>query len=330
MALLPGDTGLQLHEREVGHLALDGHTGHLGPLAVAALLHLGIVGLVEPDLLEHKHMVEPGVEPLEQQVALEGSEAAVHVGREAHAVRLLLLQVGRLLDDSPLAPYGSHVQVLVVGLRSPETRRIAGPQVDVGRGVETHIGPGTEDNVIDKVVLVEPSAHEETPAVVLPLVLQEGTLDMHLLAGGAVVALHLVAQLVVVILDTGSQVGRHEETAVETVDILSTGYHRQVAGLAIGIEVLLRAVIAVAVDMLGRGVEIDTVFLVGSKEAVAESSPVDRVVQLLGNIGLVGRTVQQVTAPPILVDVVILQRELGVVAGLQVRAESQRLPLQLG
>ena len=82
--------------------------------------------------------------------------------------------------------------------------------------------------MVYQIVLVQTSAYKETPVVVLPLVLQEGTGDAHRLVDVTVVAPHLVVHGILVVLHTTRQVGRQEEAAVEVVDILRTDYPRQV------------------------------------------------------------------------------------------------------
>ena len=179
-------------------------------------------------------------------------------------------------------------------------------------------------------MLVEASADEEAPLLVFPLVLQEGALDVDRLVDEAVVADGLVLQVVVVVLQAGGQLGGHEEQAVEAVVVLRPGDGGQVCRPSVGVGVLLGAVVAVAADVLHGGVDVQPVLIVFREEIELQAAAVDRVLHLLGDVGLVGRAVELVAATAELVHVVVFEGQLAVVARLQVRAEADHLVLQLG
>ena len=126
------------------------------------------------------------------------------------------------------------------------------------------------------------------------------------------------------------QVGRQEEAAVEVVDVLRTDYPRQVCSGTVGIERMVATVVAAAVDVLHGGVDIDFMFFVGRKIVELHATAVDAVLGLLGDVGLVGRTVEQVTATAELLQMVVLEGQLGVGTGLEEGTEAYGLVAQLG
>ena len=69
---------------------------------------------------------------------------------------------------------------------------------------------------------------------------------------------------------------------------------------------------------------------VGAEVLVAEAAHVVDVLQLLGDVGVVGLLLEQVTAAAELVGVVKLQREARVDVGLEEGAEAQRATVEHG
>jgi hypothetical protein len=82
--------------------------------------------------------------------------------------------------------------------------------------------------------------------------------------------------------------------------------------------------------VLHGGVDVQPVLVVFREDIELQSASVDRVLYLLGDIGLVGRAVELVAATAELVHVVIFEGKFTIVARLQVRAETNHLVLQLG
>lgn len=93
---------------------------------------------------------------------------------------------------------------------------------------------------------------------------------------------------------------------------------------------MVATVVAVAVDVLHGGVDIDFMFFVGRKIVELHATAVDAVLGLLGDVGLVGRTVEQVTATAELLQMVVLEGQLGVGTGLEEGTEAYGLVAQLG
>ena len=330
LAALEGESGLQREPRREDGLAFERNAHYAGTRPVAAFLD-EVALLVAADVLEGEDVAQVGIEALDKEVHLDAVvETVVEVDRGAEAVRFLFREVVGQLDQGGLATDRGDVQVLVEGLWRAESARVAGADVDVFRRVEADVGPGAEDHVIDQVMLVEASADEEAPLLVFPLVLQEGALDVDRLVDEAVVADGLVLQVVVVVLQAGGQLGGHEEQAVEAVVVLRPGDGGQVCRPSVGVGVLLGAVVAVAADVLHGGVDVQPVLIVFREEIELQAAAVDRVLHLLGDVGLVGRAVELVAATAELVHVVVFEGQLAVVARLQVRAEADHLVLQLG
>ncbi len=330
LAALEGESGLQREPRSEDRFTLECDTHHSGTRSVAALLD-EVTLLVAADVLESEYVAQVGIETFDKKVHLDAVvETVVEVDRGAEAIRFLFREVVGQLDQGGLATDRGDVQILVEGLWRAESARVAGADVDVFGRIETDVGPRTEDDVIDQVMLVEASADKEAPLLVFPLVLQEGALDVDRLVDEAVVADGLVLQVVVVVLQAGGQLGGHEEQAVEAVVVLRPGDGGQVCRLSVGVGVLLGAVVAVAVDVLYGGVDVQPVLIVFREEIELQAAAVDRVLHLLGDVGLVGRAVELVAATAELVHVVVFEGQLAVVARLQVRAEADHLVLQLG
>ena len=92
--------------------------------------------------------------------------------------------------------------------------------------------------------------------------------------------------------------------------------------MAVGIRIFLGAVIAGAADALSRSENLPAVFVVRGEGIEAQAAAVDLVVELLGDVGFVGRTVEQVAAAAELVDMVVFSTEARSVAGPVITPES--------
>ena len=132
-------------------------------------------------------------------------------------------------------------------------------------------------------------------------------------------------QVVVVVFDSGGQFRRHEPQPVHRVGVLSTDCKGFVVGVAVGIRIFLGAVIAGAADALSRSENLPAVFVVRREGIEAQAAAVDLVVELLGDVGFVGRTVEQVAAAAELVDMVVFGTEARSVAGPVITPESEGL-----
>ena len=311
---------LDLHPR-IDRLGLEVDTHHAGTGTVAAFHDEVALGII-PILLQIKDIAEVGIETLDEKVGLHGAEAVVEVHRGTEALRFLFFQIGSQLDELHITPDSRHVQVFVESLRSPEAAGVREAEVNVFSRVETDVGTRTEYHMVDEVVLVEAAANQEAPAVILPLVLEEEAGDVNLLVHDAVVAHHLVFQAVVVIFQTSRKIGGHEEALIPGIGILGATDEGHVGGMAVGIGIHPSAVVTLAVGMLGRGIDIQFMLVIFGKEVVFEAAAVDVVLCLLGDVGLVGRTGDLVSASAVFVDAVILEGELGIGARFQVRAEA--------
>ena len=150
--------------------------------------------------------------------------------------------------------------------------------------------------MVDQIVLIQTSAQQNAPFLVFPFILQKSTTNIYRLLRITVVSPHIVLQVIPVILQSRSQVGRHEKAFTETVHILRTADKCQVRCLSIGVLVFFAAIITVAVRMLCRSINGQTVFFIRSKIIEFQATTVDGVLNLLGNVSLVRRTVQQVSA----------------------------------
>ena len=150
--------------------------------------------------------------------------------------------------------------------------------------------------MIHQIMLVETSSDEESPFLVFPFVLEERAGNAHSLVCIAVVSPHFVVQLVFVVLDTSGKFGRHEQASVEVVVVLCTCHPGEVGSRTIGIEVLVSAIVAVAVDVLCRCIDAQTLFFIGREIVELHTSGIDAVFGLFGNVCFVGRTFQQITS----------------------------------
>ncbi len=202
------------------------------------------------------------METFDQEVRLHAPEPAVHVGREADAVRTLLLEVVGEQDAHPVAAHDGDVEVLVEGLRGAESSGVAQPQADLLGGVEAQVGARAGYRSVDQVVLVQPAADQQRPLLVFPLVLRIGADDVYGLVGGYAVTGRFVLQVVEAVLRAERQLRGEEEQAAELVDVLRSGREGQVVRVSVGVEVPVAAVVAPACRVLERGIEVQPVAMV--------------------------------------------------------------------
>ena len=151
------------------------------------------------------------------------------------------------------------MEVLIVGLGCAVTFGIGESEAPHCRGVISEVESGREDGGGDEVVLVQTTTEKDRKAVVLPLILEVGTIDVGYLLGVDVVADGGVVEVVVAELRTCGQLGGHKEELVELVDILHTRRGHQVVGATIGIGVIVCTIVAAALGVLEGTVDVDAV-----------------------------------------------------------------------
>lgn len=95
---------------------------------------------------------------------------------------------------------------------------------------------------MDKRVLVDACADQESPPVVAPLVLQVAAVDVDALCHVVVVAYGHIVE--VVVFQSGCEFGGHEQQPIKRMDVLSAGHCHQIACASVGVGVFLAAVIA--------------------------------------------------------------------------------------
>ncbi len=126
--------------------------------------------------------------------------------------------------------------------------------------------------------------------------------------------------------------GREQPAVADIKGVLQAAGQCQIAALAVGIQgqnigfregvAFLQhpatpAVVAVAIGVLGRGVEREFVLEVWSEPFVGEIPAGDAVVDLLGDVGLVGRQFKIVSAAPEFADAEQAEFELASLVGLE-------------
>ena len=178
-------------------------------------------------------------------------------------------------------------------------------------------------------MLVQTATDQEAPPLVFPFILQEHTFDVCRLLHLAVMTQHQVVQIVEVILQSGSQFGRHEQTAVERIAILRSDDSRHICGRSVSIRVFPGAIITLALGMLRRRISAETMFIVFREQIIFQSATVDVMIGLLGNIRFVRRLVERVSASAEFMDAMILQRQFRIITCLQIRTETNGLRADL-
>ena len=116
--------------------------------------------------------------------------------------------------------------------------------------------------MVNQIVLIQTAANQESPMLVFPFILKESTTNIHSLVYCTVVAPHVVFQFILIEFYAGSQVGRHEDTFSEAINILRSCHPVQIGGISVSIRILSATIIAVTIDVLRRCKHIETMFLV--------------------------------------------------------------------
>ena len=320
-ALLPCVAQLEGEDGGVGYLGL-----HVQPRNACA----GGVGAeedavalsVKPLVHEGEYVVELSEKAFEREAGLPAAEPFGEVGGEACAVGGLLTQRWVEFDERHVAAGRANVEVLLVDLRCAVAHGIACAEDYLLNGRVAQACAGRADGVFQQVMLFETCADEYAPHLVLPFVLEVSAIEMHLLADVAAVAEYLVAECVIAVLHSCREVGGEKEEMVHRVAVLRTGHDGQVVRLAVGIWVAPCAVVAVACDVLSRGVDAEHVCIVRGEVVELEAARIDVMFRSLGNVGLMLRQVETVAAAPFLAHVVVFRRNLGVGRGLEERAEA--------
>ena len=144
----------------------------------------------------------------------------IHICGCTEALRFFLFQVLCTLDHRHCSTYIFDMHIFVKCLWGAEAGRIAQTQVYILGRVETQVSTRAEYNMINQVMLIQTTAKQESPMIVLPFILQESATDIYFLIYRAVISPHIVFQFILVEFDSGSQVRRHKNTFSEAVDIL--------------------------------------------------------------------------------------------------------------
>ena len=195
--------------------------------------------------------------------------------------------------------------------------------------------------MVDHVVVIEPAAEQKTPFAGLPLVLDHAAEDVYLLIRAHVVADRHVVDVVVAVLHAERQFGGEKQQPFEPLQELRAADDRQSVGAAVGFAGVFelfvgRAFACAAVVTLARGLlhgRVDAQVartVVAREEVEGHRRAVDVVIGLLGDVGFVRRQVEPVSAAAELVDAVVFERQLRVVARAQVGAHAEHLIAQVG
>ena len=93
---------------------------------------------------------------------------------------------------------------------------------------------------------------------------------------------------------------------------------------------MVATVVAVAIDVLHGGINVHAVLLIGRKIIELHTSAVDAVLGLLGDVGLVRRTVEQIATTAEFLQMMVFKGQFGVSTRLEIRTETNCLVTQLG
>ena len=162
--------------------------------------------------------------------------------------------------------------------------------------------------MVNKVVFIRTTTDKESPGLVLPLVLQVGTVDVNCLICRCIaLSKRGILHIIKVILYTSSKLGRKEEHLWTAVHILRTTYGSKAVSFSVSVRVHVAAIVAVTLNILSRSVDAISVASVGSCTLKGYASAVDNVVGCLSNVSLVWWNVKLVTTTAILLSAVILK-----------------------
>ena len=89
------------------------------------------------------------VESLDKEVCLHASYGLIKVSRQTETVRTLFFQVFSQAGYKASSTHETYVEVFIKGLRSTETTRVTGTQIDVFCGVITQVYAWTENEMMD-------------------------------------------------------------------------------------------------------------------------------------------------------------------------------------
>ena len=143
------------------------------------------------------------------------------------------------------------------------------------------------------------------------------------------IARHDIVHGVVLILQSARKGGGGEEAVVHIAYVHAACHPGQVVRLAVGVHILLRAVVAVAVGVLDRAVQRYFMLILAPEEVVTQSAAVDDVPGLLGDVRFVRLKVELVAAAAEFVGSVILQVDAAEMRGTVIGAEAESIHVQL-
>ena len=106
------------------------------------------------------------------------------------------------------------------------------------------------------------------------------------------------------------------------------GQNRQVRSLAVSVRILVRPVITIPVCILGRSENTPFMFVILGEKIEFQTSSINRMLQLFGDIRFMRRTIQQISSPAVFIHMMILECQFTISTHFQVRTETNRLILQ--
>ena len=221
------------------------------------------------------------------------------------------------------------MQVFVVSLRRPESRRPCQTALQPVSGFPQQVDARTEYHVVHEVVLVEPESGKQRQVSHLPFVLQVRPGNPHILFQVAAVARHDVVKSVKLIFKASRQRGRRKQQTVEVARVHGSAHGRKVVGGAVCVGVHARAVVAVAVGMLHRAVHGQLVLVFVHEYVVSQSAAVYHVSCLLGYVGFVRLQVKLVASAAEFVGGVILYAQAAELRGAVISPQSEGVHVEL-
>ena len=131
------------------------------------------------------------------------------------------------------------------------------------------------------------------------------------------------------IFQTGGKGSRREQYLFEITHIHTTAYESQILGFAIRIRVLLGTVITVTVHMLGRCIERKLMLVFLPEEVVSQTTAIDNVLGLFGNVGLERFKVELVATPTEFIGSVVFDVQTAELSGTIVSTETEGIHVEL-